>query len=281
MDVPAAKPAIVIRDLTTIEDLRKIEPLEKEVWGLAERDVAPMTLLIAAKEAGSIFLGAFDGEAMIGFAFGFPSIESGHLAIHSHMLAVLPQYRDLNLGYKLKLAQRERAMAMGIREMSWTFDPLQSRNAHFNFAKVGVVSNRYKVDFYGQDSSSMLHQNGTDRLWVTWALDSNRVQHRINGALPRRVEAASIVRRDPHGHPERANLAAITSQSLAFIEIPDDIVSLEQRDPELAWQWRLATRWAFTELLGADFFVADFLRGSRSAGRYLLKRGDMREFVAT
>jgi predicted GNAT superfamily acetyltransferase len=280
MDVPAVKPAVIIRDLTTIEDLRKIEPVEKEVWGLTDRDVSPMTFLIAAKEAGSIFLGAFDGDAMVGFAFGFPSLEEGQMAIHSHMLAVLPRYRDLNLGYQLKLAQRDRALSMGIREMSWTFDPLQSRNAHFNFAKVGVVSNRYKADFYGHDSSSVLHQNGTDRLWVTWALDSNRVKQRIKGRSPERLEAASVVKSDGRGHPQRANLAEFATQSHVFIEIPDDIVTLEQQDRELAWQWRLATRCAFTELLQAGFFVAEYFRGTQGTGKYLLSRGRMREFLA-
>src|SRR5438270_10766526 len=146
MTTPVINGSIVIRDLETIEDLRKMGPVEKAVWGLEDRDVAPMTLLIACKEAGSVFVGAFENDAMVGFAFGFPSLENGHVAIHSHMLAVLPQYRDLNLGYRLKLAQREHALRKGIAEMSWTFDPLQSRNAHFNFAKLGVVSNSYKID---------------------------------------------------------------------------------------------------------------------------------------
>src|SRR5581483_114203 len=97
MTGPLPKPSIIIRDLETIEDLRKIGPVEKEVWGLDDRDVAPMTLLIASKEAGSVFVGAFDGDDMVGFAFGFPSLEHGQVGIHSHMLAVLPQYRDLNL----------------------------------------------------------------------------------------------------------------------------------------------------------------------------------------
>ncbi len=100
---------------------------------------------------------------MVGFAFGFLGREHGHIAIHSHMLAVLETYRHLDLGSQLKQAQRERAIAMGIHEMTWTFDPLQSRNAHFNFSKLGVVSDLYKVDFYGPETSSMLHRNSTDR----------------------------------------------------------------------------------------------------------------------
>ncbi len=281
MTTRASTADIVIRDLETIEDLRKMGPVEKEVWGLDDRDVAPMTLLIAAKEAGSVFLGAFDGQAMVGFAFGFPSIERGHIGIHSHMLAVLPQYRDFNLGYRLKSAQRERTLQNGINEMSWTFDPLQSRNAHFNFAKLGVVSNSYKVDLYGSDSSSVLHQNGTDRLWLTWALDSKRVKERLAGkTIDSPPTVPSLVRRMQNGEVERDDLARAIQQGVAFIEIPPDILDIEQHDIKLARDWRSATRWAFTELLKSGFFVRDFVRGSGAPGRYWLTRGDMRQFVS-
>ncbi len=274
------KSDILIRDLTSIEDLRKIGPVEQRVWGLNDRDVAPMTLLIALKEAGSIVIGAFDGETLIGFALGFPSLEHGGIAMHSHMLAVLPEYRDLNLGYRLKLAQRDRALAAGVKNMSWTFDPLQSRNAHFNFAKLGVVSNRYQVDFYGQDSSSVLHQNGTDRLWLTWQLDSVHVQRLLSLArqqsMPSGIDAVSS---DADMWPHRGNLAEIVSQAVGLITIPDDIVAIENRDSGLAWEWRQATRWAFTELLAAGFFVADFFRGANRTGKYILRRADITEFL--
>ena len=136
----ATRQPVVIRDLQSFEDLEQVEAVEREVWGLADRDVIPMTMVIAAKEAGSIWVGAFDGAKLAGFAFGFLGMEDGHLIVHSHMLAVREPYRDLELGYKLKLAQRERALAMRIQEMTWTFDPLQSKNAHLNFGKLGVVS---------------------------------------------------------------------------------------------------------------------------------------------
>src|ERR1700720_311265 len=172
--------SIVIRDLKSIDDLTQLKSVEKEVWGMADEDTLPLTLAIACKAAGNIFVGAFDKERdkekdkLVGFAFGFLGREHGQTTIHSHMLAVLDSYRHLDLGSRLKQAQRERAMAMGVREMTWTYDPLQSRNAHFNFSKLGVVSEAYKVDFYGPETSSVLHQNGTDRLWVRWILNSPR-----------------------------------------------------------------------------------------------------------
>ncbi len=277
----ASQSTISIRDIESIEDLRKLGPVEKQVWGLDERDVTPMTLLIALKEAGSIVVGAFDDDALVGFALGFPSIENRQVGIHSHMLAVLPQYRDLNLGYKLKLAQRERALAMGLKQMSWTFDPLQSRNAYFNFAKLGVVSNRYNPDFYGQDSTSVLHQNGTDRLWLTWMLDSVRVEQRLAGRRGAEMPAGNdIVWCDRELRPHQGRVEAIPPDAAAFIAIPGDILEIENRDPALAREWRLATRWAFMELLRAGFFVADYLRGSGNTGKYVLRRGDMVDCVS-
>src|SRR5580658_11376958 len=188
----SAAQQITIRDLKSIDDLSQLKAVEKEVWGMADEDTLPLTLAIACKAAGNIFVGAFDKdgqarddkrnkerEKLVGFAFGFLGREHGLTTIHSHMLAVLDAYRHLDLGARLKQAQRERAMAMGIHEMTWTFDPLQSRNAHFNFSKLGVVSDTYTVDFYGPATSSMLHRNGTDRLWVRWMLDSRRVQGRL------------------------------------------------------------------------------------------------------
>ena len=279
------KPAIVIRDLETIADIRRVEPVEREVWGLLERDVTPMTLLIACKQAGSILLGAFDGDALVGFAFAFPGIDEGKISFHSHMLAVLPAYRDLDLGYKLKLAQRERALGKRITEMTWTFDPLQSRNAHFNFAKVGVLSDRYKVDFYGRDSSSVLHQNGTDRLWVTWLMESRRVRQRIeNGAAPEPLPSLpALVRFNGDGRPARGDLHEALARRRVLIEIPGDILQLEQEDPALAWEWRLATRWAFVECLRGGFFVAEYyrsIRGQQGPGAYLLQAGQLADFAS-
>src|SRR2546429_7056582 len=185
--------SIVIRDLESFEDLQQAEVVEKEVWALADRDVLPMTMAVATKAAGSIWIGAFDGREMAGFAFGFLGVEQGHLMLHSHMLAVREPYRDLDVGHKLKLAQRDRALAMRIQDITWTFDPLHSQNAHLNFGKLGVISSSDTIDFYRPGPSSVLHRNGTDRLWVTWPMTSRRVRDRLEGKKnrPELLELAS------------------------------------------------------------------------------------------
>ena len=288
MPEPKHRPAIIIRDLQSFEDLKQVEAVEREVWGLSDRDVLPLTLTVATKAAGSIWLGAFDGAALAGFAFGFLGIEDGQLVVHSHMLAVRQAYRDLDLGYKLKLAQRERALVLRIQQMTWTFDPLQSKNAHLNFAKLGVVSNVYKTDFYGPETSSVLHRNGTDRLWVRWPLTSRRVQSLLQGNDHRSelLDALSrltpMIRFNGDGKPVRTALPAALSRQRIAIEIPSDIGSVEQKDPALAREWRLATRWAFTEALKAGFLVAEFcraVRGKQGPGTYLLEKGNLEDYV--
>jgi predicted GNAT superfamily acetyltransferase len=279
---------IAIRDLKTIEDLTQLKAVEKEVWAMADEDTLPLTLAIASKAAGNIFVGAFEKEKLVGFAFGFLGHEHGKTTIHSHMLAVLDAYRHLDLGARLKQAQRERAMAIGVQEMTWTFDPLQSRNAHFNLSKLGVVSETYKVDFYGPETSSMLHRNGTDRLWVRWILNSRRVRDRLAGKTARTetLDAmrllAPLIRFDPSGKPERAEISESLARQRVSIEIPGDILHVERSDAGLAREWRDATRWAFREAMKAGFFVAEFcrsIRGQQGPGAYLLQRGSVSEFI--
>src|SRR5262249_13712475 len=140
--------------------------------------VFPALALIPMREVGAVLIGAFDSERLVGFVFGFPGHEHGRLILHSDMLAVCPEYRSLGLGYQLKLAQRKRALTQGIDTITWTFDPLQALNARLNFGKLGVTATRYCVNYYGE-TTSFLHQNGTDRLWVTWQLKSARVEDRL------------------------------------------------------------------------------------------------------
>jgi len=273
--------AITIRDLDAIPDIEPLLRLEKEVWGLDDADVTPLTLIVALKAAGSIVVGAFDGREMVGFALAFPSFEQGKVGLHSHMLAVRPSHREYGLGYRLKLAQRERALARGLTEMTWTFDPLRSLNAHLNFNKLGVISDSYRVDFYGPQTSSHLHTNGTDRLWVTWHMADSRVQDRLNGrGKPAEVVDAlkhlePLIRFNGDGKPAEGDLAAALSRQRIAIEIPRDMDQLEHTNKQLAHEWRMATRRAFTEALNAGFVVKEFcrsIRGQQGPGVYLLER---------
>jgi predicted GNAT superfamily acetyltransferase len=275
------KSSIVIRDIELIAEMRGVESLQKDVWEFEDRDIIPLSILAATRENGGILVGAFDGSSLIGFAYSFIGLEDERMVHHSHMLAVRPAYRNVNLGYKLKLAQRDRALAQGITRMTWTFDPLQSLNAHFNFAKLGVVADAYKINFYGETTSSFLHQigNGTDRLWVTWPLDSSRVRERLQTKDRSRAAnlglaaIACLVQVGPNNAPQRGRASEIGGQKNVSIEIPADINALQRESPELAMKWREATRWAFSEAISSNYQIDDFCGASRndqSVGVYLL-----------
>ena len=275
--------SIVIRDVYGQTEIRAVEELQKEVWGIPDIEVVPTTQLVAAQAAGGVLLGAFDKEILAGFAYGFPGYEHGRATHHSHMLAVKTAYRNYDLGRKLKLAQRERVLAQDIETMTWTFDPLQSLNAHFNFNKLGVVADTYHVDFYGADATSFLHRTGTDRLWVTWLLASRRVSERIEKSVsaPDFENVKRLVEVEATGAPRCFDLREGLSGERVFIEIPADINALERQNCELAIEWREATRQAFTEAIAAGFLVEDFYRqnrGERQCGQYLLSRGKIRDF---
>ncbi|MDQ3747420.1 MAG: GNAT family N-acetyltransferase [Acidobacteriota bacterium] len=269
--------SIVIRDARGQAEMRAVEELQKEVWGIPDLDVVPTTQLVAAQAAGGVLIGAFDGETLAGFAYGFPGYEHGRATHHSHMLAVKPSYRSFNLGRKLKLAQRTRVLAQGIETMTWTFDPLQSLNAYFNFSKLGVISDRYIVNFYGAEATSFLHRNGTDRLWVTWNLASRRVSERLDKTVSASEFGAvkPLVELGEGNAPRRYKLSKDLSPERIAIEIPADINALERQSGELAFEWREATRRAFTEAFAAGYLVEDFYRltrGDRQFGTYLLSR---------
>jgi predicted GNAT superfamily acetyltransferase len=271
----------IIRDAQGDEELHAVEEIQKEVWGFSDLDVVPHASLVAAQWAGGMVLGAFEGHRMVGFVYGFPGYENGRVSIHSHMLAVRPDSRNFRVGFFLKLAQRQRALSQGINEITWTFDPLQSLNAHLNFSKLGVISQRYIVNFYGEATSSHLHQGfGTDRLWVRWLLTSERVKQRIQAQTaytppePIIAAAAALVQSEG-GLPKLSAPSAQLAADSCVIEIPNDIIGLKQRDLSAACAWREATRAAFLAAIDAGFLVEDFLKLEATSGPrwfYLLSR---------
>lgn len=267
--------AIIIRDIKGLSEFSAVEELQQEIWGCSDREILPSLALIPIIEVGGVLLGAFDQSELVGFVLGFPGIEDGRLILHSDMLAVKPEYRSHGLGYRLKLAQRDKALEKGIDAVTWTFDPLQSLNAHLNFTRLGVISNRYKVNYYGQ-TSSFLHRTGTDRLWVTWLLNSERVKKKLEGCatnLPEEIESsATVLALSDTDEPVLKNSVG---EGSAVIEIPGNVNELMIKDSELAIRWREASRQAFLSVLDAGYTVVDFYRSERHdrpIGSYLAQR---------
>lgn len=258
-----------IRKIESLAEMHEVERLQREIWGVEDLEVYPALALKPQTEVGAILIGAFAEGRLVGFVFGFPGILDGETIIHSDMLGISEEYRSKNLGYLLKLAQRDAALERGVKRITWTFDPLQSRNAHFNFAKLGVISDRYYVDYYGV-TSSFLHRFGTDRLWVTWLLESERVKARIEGTSK---PSAPDLERLPHLVRVGEDAEPITDISInerrLILEIPGELKANHE-------EWREATRKAFTSAIDASYVVEQFYvtqRGELKVGSYLLTTG--------
>lgn len=275
----AANHSTTIREVKTAEELRAVERLQVEVWGIPDLDVVPLYHLVAAQASGGVLLGAFDRDEMVGFVYGFVGLERGRTVHHSHMLAVRQEYRSQKLGFRLKAEQRRFVMDQGIDTMTWTFDPLRSLNAAFNFGKLGVIADQYYPDFYGSEAASFLHRNGTDRLWVTWHLSSSKVIEKLEGrsvateisSLPVLVAVCET------GAPIVRDLKAALRSPQFVIEIPSDIGLIEAENLETARNWRTTTRTAFTAALDAGYVIADFAvsNGSgRNVGSYILSKDE-------
>src|SRR5260370_15592708 len=159
---------VTYRDLTRLEEFAGVVDIERVIWGPGYVDVVPTSILTISVKRGGILIGAFDDERMVGFVYSLPGIKNGKPTQWSPMLGVLDEFRHDGVGRQLKRLQRERALAMGLDLIEWTFDRLQAINAHLNFAKLGVVAEEYEENIYGESASPLHKGNPTDRLVAEW-----------------------------------------------------------------------------------------------------------------
>lgn len=168
--------AIVIRSCHGLDELKACVALQKEIWNFSDAELVPLRMFVVAEKVGGQVMGAFDGKEMVGFALSVPGTRSGHIYLHSHMLAVRKEHRNSGLGRGLKLLQREDALTRGIGLIEWTFDPLEIKNAYLNIEKLGAISRRYNINQYGITSSPLQGGLPSDRLIAEWWLKSKRVE---------------------------------------------------------------------------------------------------------
>jgi predicted GNAT superfamily acetyltransferase len=271
---------MLIRPLTTIEDCRRVAALERVVWAYTDgEDVVPPPVLIVCVKRGGILLGAFEGDDLKGFVYSIPAIKDGRPTQWSHMLGVMPDARARGIGLKLKLAQRDRALEMGLDLIEWTYDPLQAANAHLNFARLGVIVEHYEENIYG-DSSSPLHSGTpTDRFVAEWHIRRPHVERRIHAAggslmRDRAISKAPVVNPSRPGTGLRPGPVDLTLDARRIlVEIPTTFTEMLSVDPGLALEWRLATREIFQHYFGQGYRAVEFFL-SRTIGQYLLVRGE-------
>jgi predicted GNAT superfamily acetyltransferase len=184
---------IVIRKCAGIQEFQRCVDLQREIWGEADLEVEPVTLFVVAAEIGGQVLGAFDGDRMVGFTLAMVGFQDGAVFLHSHMTGVHGDYRDRGVGRALKLFQREEALGRGIRLIFWTFDPLETRNGHFNLNRLGAISRKYLANHYGLTTSPLHLGLPTDRLWAEWGLDSTRVVAAVQDLVNEPEEAPAKI----------------------------------------------------------------------------------------
>jgi predicted GNAT superfamily acetyltransferase len=243
---------IVIRNCQGLDELHMCVTLQKEIWNFTDADLVPLRIFVVAEKVGGQVMGAFDGDQMVGFALSIPGTRSGHIYLHSHMLAVRAEYRNSGLGRRLKLLQREDALARGIELIEWTFDPLEIKNAYLNIEKLGAISRRYNINQYGITSSPLQGGLQSDRLIAEWWLNSKRVEKLLaTGKNP-----------------------TFTQQTA--IEVPAQIYEWKSA-PETRHKAREvqgSNRDKFIEAFGAELAVLGYERDAEGKGRFLLGEWD-------
>jgi len=261
-------PPISIRLARTHEDYAGCEDLSRLIWGASERNVVPRELLLTMQLNGGIVQGAWlpDGT-IVGFVFGFLGRQDNHLRLCSHQLGVVPAYRGHGLGIRLKMAQAEEAQRRGLELITWTFDPLEARNAYINLHRLGAIARHYNRDHYGVMEDELNRGLPSDRFEAEWWLGPAAARwHRpLSGDAER---APLVLRVGPNGEPQPM-AAHLADTHTVVIEVPTDFQAVKTQNPEQALRWRLAARQALETVLAAGFYAAGFLR----RGAHVLVRG--------
>jgi predicted GNAT superfamily acetyltransferase len=247
---------IAIRHLRGMPEFETAVSFQEETWGKGFSERVPRSLMKVTQRLGGVVAGAFDAQGrMVGFVYGMTGVESGRLVHWSDILAVSPEVRNDGVGRRLKAFQREAVLPLGVTRMYWTFDPLESRNAYLNLGRLGAVAREYAPDMYGVSDSPLHRGLGTDRFVATWELDSPRVEARLAGEpgptldqVAHLPEAFPVVGGGDSGElprpdPPAADVLDRGQEAGGLrVPIPLQIQELRDRNPELAAQWRGATR---------------------------------------
>jgi len=235
---------IEVRHCANLAEIEQCVRIGRDTWG--EDLAVPARIFVVARHTGGQVIGAFDGPTMAGFTLALAGVRSGKPFLHSHMTAVLPQYRDQGVGRRLKLFQRQDSLKRGIALVGWTFDPLEVKNAHFNLVRLGAVARQYLPDYYGVTRSPLDAGLPTDRLLAEWWLDSERVK--------------SVLAGDPFPQSNAATRVAF----------PSDIVKIKANDRATAARIQAEIRIQFQQAF-AEGRVVTGIETSGAETSYILE----------
>lgn len=266
-----------IRPLRSLAELKAVEHLQRAAWDDPATVIYQHMLVSLTRNGGSV-IGALHNGEVVGAVISFIGVEDtesdrpamANLKLVSQRMAVHPEHRNAGVGYELKLAQRQYAIRQGLRLITWTFDPLISRNAHLNIRKLGAIAQGYYRDYYGTDDSPLVKAESSDRLFVEWWVTSNRVEQRINGrrgalSLRQYLDGNANILNPAilgdSGLPRPSESVGAPQSTLALLEIPTDFDAIVAADLPLAIAWRQHTRESLENMVAGGYAVTDFLYG--------------------
>lgn len=269
-------PSIQYRMITEIDQIEEVVELQIKVWG--EGNVTPPAQLIATIHNGGVVIGAYEDEKLVGFCYGFPGFEHGETYLCSHMLGILDPYRDRGIGKQLKLAQRSWALAYGYQKMTWTFDPLEARNAYLNLCKLGGIVRTYIPAYYGHMGDKINKGLPADRFVLEWLLASTRVEKAVAGlpidherwsTYPRRLDWEMAGK-----YPTPCLGEAAADQNGYLVPVPRSIHEIKRDEIEVAQEWRFALREQFSQLFGVGYALVGMIKTDEPVQYYVLEKNE-------
>ncbi len=290
-------PDFEIRPLKTIDEFHAAEEVQRAAWGSDEVDIVPLHVLLTAARNGGVVLGAFVLDQLVGFVFGFlgtserygPEAPAAVKLKHcSHQMGVLPEWQSRGVGYALKVAQRDAVLNQGLRLMTWTYDPLESRNAKLNIAKLGAVCSTYIRDYYGTLRDDLNRGIPTDRFQVDWWIASRRIETRLTLRRPplqlhHYLDVGALIlnpaRWDERGLPVCTDPIDPMPLDRFLLEFPADFQAVKRADNALAVAWRQHVRDLCEAAFASGLIIIDYVHEPASHARsfYVLQRVDFGE----
>ncbi|MFD2445521.1 GNAT family N-acetyltransferase [Bacillus sp. CGMCC 1.16607] len=262
------------RLIDSIHELEQVVELQIKIWGSEATTHLPQ--LLASAHNGGIVNGAFNKENLIGFCYAFPGYKNNNLYLCSHMLGILPSYRNGGIGSHLKLEQRKRALECGYRKIIWTFDPLQTRNAYLNLNRLGGYVREYYTSHYGEMKDKINIGLPTDRLLLEWDIDSSPLADGESGDQKssnwKRYHLCfkwSI--KDDLPYPN-LNKGLENGHEGYLLPVPTNIDSMKDSNLELAYQWRIAIRNLLIPLLNSGYQITGLLKNEQHVHYYVVEK---------
>ena len=278
---------LFIKTLHKIAEFYDFIELQKIVWRLKDyEDCVPSHMLMAVSESGGLILGCYSDDQLVGCAMIIPAYSQiDGFYHHSHILGVHPDWQHKGVGLEIKKGHYTRAQALGVKKVTWTFDPLLGPNANLNIAKIGGIARQYRVDVYGDlmGGSELVSGIPSDRFWLEWLISENRVIERMKdlekpeSVQPEQdLEPVNKVSADENNLQKMESYILVSDKDRVVVEIPSDYQKIYDTDKDLAMDWRLKSRDMFREYFKEGFIIVDFYKVSKEntwQNYYLLEKG--------